>query len=84
MTKQQLKNVMKYYLIRFNDERVSINDNTIHNTVLDGNDGWGSSNSKDIYKNLVRWSLAQINHVQKTWPSSWMTMSVEDVADAIY
>ncbi|MDP2885520.1 MAG: hypothetical protein Q8P51_10925 [Ignavibacteria bacterium] len=47
MTVDQLKSVMKFQLKNFNDESVSINDNTVHREVLSENDGYGTANSKN-------------------------------------
>lgn len=80
MTVEQLKEVMKYHLGNFNDEKVPINDQTIHKDVLSATDGFGDSNSKAIYRAVIRWTLKKQEHEDKDWPDNWMDMSVEDLA----
>jgi hypothetical protein len=80
MTVSQLKNVMKHHLRNFNDEGVAINDGTIHKDVLSADDGYGAANSKPIYKAAIRWTLKQAGHEDKTWPKTWMGMSVAELA----
>ncbi|MCI0697314.1 hypothetical protein L0337_35580 [candidate division KSB1 bacterium] len=80
MTVDQLKRVMKFHLKNFNDENVAINDDTIHNQVLSEDDGFGSANSKQLYKGVIRWTLSSNGHQDKTWPSNWMELSVKELA----
>lgn len=79
----QLKDVMKHYLKSFNDEGVAINDNTKHNSVLSENDLLGNVNSKNLYHDAVRYVLAQNGNPIKVWPSSWMELSVNNLANII-
>lgn len=81
MTLDQLKEIMKFHLKNFNDEGVEINDNTLHNTVLSDSDGYGASNSKSIYRSSIRWSLKKYGHSDKPWPSNWMSMRVNELAE---
>jgi len=83
MTQQQLQEVMKFHLKNFNDEGVKINNETIHNTVLSESDGFGNSNSKMIYKAVVRWSIKKAGHEDKTWPSNWFNDNVINLASKI-
>ena len=77
MTQEQLKEVMKFHLKNFNDEGVDINDNTVHNTVLSDSDGYGTSNSKTIYRAVIRWTMKKNGHEDKPWPSNWFDKDVE-------
>lgn len=83
MTIKQLKAIMKFHLTNFNDEGVEINDQTVHNSVLSANDGFGNATSKNIYKAVVRWSLRKAGHQDKPWPSNWFNKSVNYLAEKI-
>lgn len=80
MTIGQLKSVMKFHLKNFNDEGVPINDETIHKDVLSEDDGFGTANSKNIYKALIRRTLKREGHKDKRWPDNWMDLSVGELA----
>ena len=80
MEVEQLKSVMKFHLTNFNDEGVDINDQTVHNTVLSDSDGYGSSNSKNIYQSVIRWTMKKNGGEDKPWPGDWMDLSVEKLA----
>lgn len=80
MTVEQLKSVMKFHLKNFNDEGVSIDNETIHKSVLSEDDGFGTANSKSIYKALIRRTLVSNGHEDKRWPDSWMDLSVNGLA----
>lgn len=83
MTQEQLKKVMKYHLSNFNDERVEINDQTVHNTVLSDSDGFGNANSKYIYRAVIRWTMKRNGHTDKPWPSDWFDNNVTYLASKI-
>ncbi|MFC2138748.1 hypothetical protein ACFLTE_11285 [Bacteroidota bacterium] len=83
MTQQELQKVMKFHLENFNDEHVVIDDNTIHNKVLSANDVYGSSNSKSIYNESIRWTLKKNGHTEKQWPADWFEKNVEYLASKI-
>lgn len=80
MTLDQLKEVMKYHLGNFNDENVEINDQTVHNTVLRDQDGFGNATSRRIYKAFIRWTLKKAGLKDKAWPDGWMNMDVLTLA----
>jgi hypothetical protein len=80
MTIDQLKSVMKYHLKNFNDKGGSINDNTVHSDVLSDSDGFGTANSKRIYKALIRRTLKREGHKDRRWPNDWMELSVKKLA----
>ncbi len=83
MTEEQLKKVMKFHLSNFNDEGVEINDDTIHKEVLSEHDGFGSANSKRIYKSAIRWTIIKQGHEDKPWPNNWMDLSVIELASKL-
>ena len=83
MKVSQLKEIMKYHLKSFNDEKVRISDNTVHNEVLDTNDMFGSVNSKKLYKNFIRYTIKKNKLEDKKWPGKWMELSVSELANAL-
>ena len=83
MTQEQLKEVMKFHLKNFNNEGVEINDQTIHNTVLSNDDGYGAANSKRIYRSVIRWTLITNEHDDKNWPKDWFEKDVEYLSTKI-
>ena len=83
MTQVQLQEVMKFHLKNFNDEGVTVDDDTIHNTVLSDADGYGAANSKKIYRAIIRWTMRLNWHVDKVWPADWFDSSVKSLASKI-
>lgn len=83
MTLDQLKSIMKFQLKNFNDEGVSINDQTIHDDVLDEKDGFGQVNSVKLYKDVIRFTLIRQGHEDKAWPGDWLQHTVEQLAEKI-
>lgn len=83
MTQEQLQEVMKFHLKNFNDESITINDDTVHNTVLSDSDGYGAANSKSIYRAVIRWTMKQNGHEDKPWPGDWFSSSVKTLASKI-
>jgi hypothetical protein len=83
MTIEQLKNVMKFQLDNFNDEGVSIGDDTIHKDVLSEDDGFAHVNSVLIYRDVIRFTLMKQGHKLKKWPGNWLNLSVSDLSELI-
>lgn len=83
MTIEQLKEIMKFQLRNFDDEGVEINDETIHNTVLKTDDGFGQVNSVRLYKDVIRFTLIKQGHEDKPWPNNWLDLNVQDLAESI-
>ena len=83
MNTKQLMKIMKFHLENFNDENVKISDATIHNEVLSDSDGYGNASSKNIYKSVIRWSLKKNGNEDVEWPSDWMNLSVEELANKL-
>ncbi|NQT77871.1 MAG: hypothetical protein HQ565_09170 [Bacteroidetes bacterium] len=84
MTKDQLKEIMKFQLSNFNDEGVPINNQTVHNAVLSEDDGFGHVNSVQLYKDVIKFVLVKQGHKLKKWPSNWLEMDVDELSSAIY
>jgi hypothetical protein len=83
ITTTQLRAAMKAMLRHFNDEGLTINDATVHNTVLSATDGFGSSNSKNIYRQSVQWTLITNADLRPRWPGDWMEQSVSELASKL-
>ena len=83
MTNNDLKNIMKFHLSNFNDEEIEIDDNTIHNKILSDSDGYGDSNSKEVYRAVIRVTMKKNGQEDKPWPSDWFENSVEYLASKI-
>ncbi len=83
MTIEQLRAVMKFQLDNFNDEGVSISDETIHKDVLSEDDGFAHVNSVQIYKDVIRFTLMKQGHKLKSWPNNWLSLSVSDLSNQI-
>jgi len=81
ITNSQLRNVMKFHLKNFNDEGVTISNETKHEEVLADNDGFGGANSKAIYKAAMRWTFRRTQLGDPDWPNDWMPMTVAQLAD---
>jgi hypothetical protein len=80
MTVNQLKEIMKFHLANFNDEREKVSDETIHNKILSDKDGYGNASSQYIYKAVIRWTLRKEKHADVAWPVGWMKKSVKQLA----
>ncbi|MDX1701960.1 MAG: hypothetical protein R3250_15140 [Melioribacteraceae bacterium] len=80
MTIEQLIEVMKYHLKNFSTNDVEITNDTFHKDILSDSDGFGSANSKRIYKAFIRWTLLQAGLEDKTWPKNWIELSVTELA----
>lgn len=83
MTLEQLRDIMKFQLMNFNDEEVIINNDTLHKEVLNEEDGFGHVNSVQIYKDVMRFTLMKQGHKLKKWPEQWLELSVADLSELI-
>jgi hypothetical protein len=80
ITMHQLKQVMIFQLTNFNDEGVSITEETIHKDVLSDDDGLGHINSRQLYYDVIRFTLKRKGHELKEWPGFWIELTVADLA----
>lgn len=84
MTVDQLKEVMKFQLRNFNDEHVTIDDSTVHNTVLAEDDGFSpTTSSKAVYRAFIRNTLSRNRAGDPRWPDSWMDLDVQTLAASL-
>lgn len=83
MNQGQLTDVMKFHLKNFNDEGVDINDATVLNTVLSDKDGYGPANSMNVFRSVMRWTMKRNGIKDKSWPRSWMSLTVTDLASKL-
>lgn len=83
LTHEQLREVMKFHLENFLTADIIITDDTIHQDAISANDGFGSANSKRIYKSFIRWTIINRGHEDKAWPKKWMEMSVTDLSEKL-
>jgi hypothetical protein len=83
MTTKQLEDVMLFHLQNFNDEAVTLTTETVHDTVLSTSDGFGPSNSKNIYRGVIRWTIKKQKMKDKPWPKDWMKSTVADLASKL-
>lgn len=81
ITKDQLKEVMKYDLKRLNLTSQDITDDTKHGDIL--SDDGSTTSSKRIYKSLVRYTIRINSCEDKNWPANWMDMTVAELADKL-
>jgi hypothetical protein len=81
MTQGQLEAVMMFQIEAFSTMRAFVDRDTVHNTILSKTDGFGGSvSSASIYKSFVRFSIVQAGEKDRTWPTTWLTLSVADLA----
>lgn len=80
MEQSQLQDVMKFHLRNLTKAKTEITEDTVINTVLSANDGFGASNSKNIFRGSIRWTIANAKLKDKPWPTGWFVMSVKDLA----
>jgi len=83
MTQKQLQKIMKFHLKNFNQTSTPINNQTIHEDVLNDSDGYGASSSKRIYRATIRWTMKRNGLQDKAWPKNWFKLSVTELASKI-
>jgi len=84
ITVDELINAMRKLLTNFNDEGVTISEDTVHNEVLSSEDGFGQASSKVIYKSSVDWIIWRNGgKKRKKWQSNWMEKTVREVAEKL-
>lgn len=67
----------------FNDEKIDVTDDTVHNEILSESDGFEDVHSQSIYKDVIRWTIRRNGNEDKKWPPDWINMSVRDLASKL-
>lgn len=83
MTLKQLSDTMIFHLGNLSRKKKQVTEDTVHSEVLSSTDGFGASNSKNIYRASVRWTLKYAKKQDKPWPRNWMELSVKDLASKL-
>lgn len=83
LDKTKLLSAMRYYMQAFNDEGVTITDQTVHEKCLADDDGFGQASSMQMYKDAVRWTLFKKGNTIKAWPLNWMKQTLDALADQL-
>lgn len=84
ITLEALMENMRVKLQAFNNEGVEISDQTIHSEVLSVEDGFKpSQSSSKLYKGAILWTIWANGGKNATWPSDWMSQSVQQLAEFI-
>jgi hypothetical protein len=80
MTLERLQEKMLYQLQGFVKPaaRDTIDLDTIHDTILDEDDG--PPTTADLYKNFVVLSAKLEKTRLKRWPAGWLTMTIAELA----
>lgn len=82
ITLESLVENMKVKLQAFNNEKVDISEETIHNEILATDDGFKpSQSSSKLYKGAIMWTIWANEGKNVTWPSDWMDQSVQQLAE---
>jgi len=84
MTLLGLKEVMRIQLGHFNRRDIKITYETKHSDVLSDVDGFGSANSKGLYKGSIRWTIRAEGHSDEPWPQNWMELTISGLAEVLY
>ena len=80
MQKEQLLEVMKFHLSNFNDENAEITNDTKPGEVLSETDGFGSSNSADIFRYSMGATFKHANVRVNVFPDNWLEMSLDELS----
>jgi hypothetical protein len=84
ITKKNISAVIRKQLQTFNNEGVTISDDTILSEVLDENDGLRSSiSSMKLFQGIIMWTIVKNGGTQVKFPSDWMDMNVTELAEFI-
>lgn len=84
VTLEPLMDNMREVLQVYNNEKVEITNETIHNTVLADDDGFRTApSSMSQYRNYVRWIVWVNGGKDYRNPAGWMDMSVRQLAEFI-
>lgn len=66
-----------------NKKNIEPTEDTVHSDILSQTDGYGSSNSANLYKDLVVWDIHNNGGGVKEWPENWLSQSVKAVASVL-
>ena len=83
MENSQLKEIMIYHLKNFSLAGVEVDESTVHGDILSDDDGYGSANSKRVYKAFIRWTIVMAGDEDKPWPEKWMEMSIAQLSNKL-
>ncbi len=85
VTQALLEGAMIFHLRNFasGDNADDVSNETIHNTILKDDDGFGNATSKRLYKGIIRWTLDRNGDNDLEWPDKWMEMSVSALAERL-
>ncbi len=75
---------MRVKLQAFNNEKIEISNETIHNDILDDNDGFRKSQSSmKLYQGAILWTVRANGGSKFKFPKGWMGFSVKELAEDI-
>lgn len=84
LTLDAVKANMIELLKTFNNEGVELNDETIHDAVLDADDGFISTQSSQrLYSGGLQWIIWRNGGRKVKFPADWMQQSVAQLAEFI-
>lgn len=83
ISRSALEQVMIYHLNNLKTNNATVTVDTLHSSILKDSDGYGSATSKNIYKAVMRWTLARNGDNDKDWPRKWMDKSVTELAEIL-
>lgn len=84
LTLDAVKANMIELLKTFNNEGVELNDETIHDAVLDVDDGFTSTQSSQrLYSGGLQWIIWRNGGRKVKFPADWMQQSVAQLAEFI-
>ena len=80
ISKEQLNEVIGFHLDNFNDENATIADDLKLSAVLSQTDGFGQSNSAEIFKNVIGWTFWRAGHPEPQWPDNWLELTIDELS----
>lgn len=82
--KSGLVAVMIKQLKVWNDEKVTVAEDTVHKEVLSTSDGIGGRPaSASMYQWSIMWTVDFNGGTNAEWPENWLDLSLNDLADYI-
>lgn len=84
VTLENLMENMRVKLQAFNNEKLDISNETIHNDILDERDGFRpSQSSMKLYQGAIQWTVWANGGDKVKFPTGWMGMTVQELAEDI-